>query len=76
MKINETNVIYSRTVQMRQFEPVVVSISIKAQVDPSDEPDSVIRKIRMTAREQVEMEVNRLKTERIESVDDPKEKSI
>lgn len=75
MKINETNVIYSRTVQMRQFEPVVVSVSIKAQIDPGDDPGTVIRDIRTHARDQVEKEVTRLKIERINSIDDPKEKS-
>lgn len=75
MKINEVNIIYSRTVQMRQFEPAQISISIKAQVDPGDTPANVLKTIKRTAREEVENERQRLLNERQEAYDNDKEKA-
>ena len=75
MKVNEVNVIHSRTVQMRMYEPAVISVSIKAQVDPTDDPAGVIATIRRIAREEVEIERVRLLNERMASVEEEKEKA-
>ena len=76
MKINKANIIYSRTVQMRQFEPVTVSISMEAQIDPTDKVETVLATTKKLARAHVEQEVERLKVERKESYDNEMEKSI
>jgi hypothetical protein len=75
MKVNEVNIIYSRTVQMRQFEPATVSVSIKAQVDPGEPAINVIKTIKRLAKEQVETERDALLNERQESYENDKEKS-
>lgn len=75
MKVNEVNVIYSRTVQMRQFEPASVSVSIKAQVDPGESAETVIKSIKRIAKEQVENERQLLLNERQDAYESDKEKA-
>lgn len=75
MKVSEITIIYKRTVQMRQFEPAEVSVMIRAQVDPGESPSMVIKQTKRMAREEVEAERDRLLIERIESVENEKEKS-
>lgn len=75
MKVNEVSIFYKRSIQMRQFAPAEVSVSIKAQVDAGEKPEQVIKKIKEVARSQVDKEFEVLKRERLESLDDPLEKS-
>ena len=75
MKINKINVIYKRSIQMRQFEPADISINVEAQVDPGDKVDEVIRSARKTAKEHVEAEYERLKKLRYETMQDEMEKA-
>lgn len=75
MKVSEITVIYKRTIQMRNFEPAEVSVMIRAQVDPEENPAVVIGRTRSVARQEVEKERNRLLEERIQSVENDKEKS-
>lgn len=69
MKVNKVNVIYSRTVQMRQFEPATFSMSIEAQVDVTDREETVFANVKKMARDQVEEEINSLKKERKANID-------
>lgn len=76
MKVSEVTVMYKRTVQMRQFEPAEVSVMIRAQVDPGEKPEMVVKQAKRIARIEVENERTQLLVERLESRDDEKEKSI
>lgn len=78
MKVNKVNVIYSQTMQWRQFEPIVISQSVEAQVDDGEDLKKVLRRTLLLAREQVDDEIKRLKIARKASADDADslEKSI
>lgn len=73
MKYTEVTVTFKRTVQMRQFEPAEISVTVRAQVDPGENPSRVIHDARKTARNEVEAERSRLLDERLEAHE--KEKS-
>lgn len=75
MKVNEVSVIYKRTVQMRQFEPAEMSVSIRAQVDPGEKAETVIKTIKRIAKAEVEQEREILLNERQESFQNDKELS-
>lgn len=67
MKINKINVYYSTTIQMRQFEPVVISTSAEVQIDPADDPKKVFKVVYKQLHDEVEEEARKKKTQRKES---------
>lgn len=75
MKINKFTYSYTRSVQMRQFEPVQVFMSVETQLDPGEKFVAVAAKVKHMVKEEVELEIKKLKRERIESLDDEMEKS-
>lgn len=66
----------SRTVQMRQFEPATISMTVEAQIDVNDKADVVIAQTKEIVREEVEDEARKLKKQRRASLDDELEKTI
>lgn len=64
MKVTQVSVIYKKTVQMRQFEPVEVSQSAQAQVDEGEDPRQVFIKLMKIVKEQVDDEIQAKKIER------------
>lgn len=77
MKFTEVVIKYSRTLQMRQFEPLTIDVTAKAQVDPGDDAKKVIARVQKTVREQLDDEVADLMRKRKESFmdDDSMEKT-
>lgn len=67
MKINKIVVSYSRTIQMRQYEPVSLTGTVEAQIDPGDKVEQEFIRVRNIARKQIDDEIKRLKVERKES---------
>lgn len=76
MKVNKINVYYSATVQMRQFEPVVISASAEAQIDPGDTIGKVFKTVYQQIEDEVEDMIKIKKIRRKASADDDLEKSI
>ncbi len=76
MKINKITVYYSATVQMRQFEPVVISASAEAQVDPGETIAQVFGKVYNAAKKEVDDQINVKKVERKNNFDSELEKNI
>lgn len=70
MKINKINIIYKRSLQMRQYEPAEVSIALEAQVDPTDKVEVVIDMTKKIARAAVEAEIELLKKKRLLEFED------
>lgn len=66
----------SRTVQMRSFEPATMNMSVEVQVDPTDNVDAVITQVKRKVKTELDLEANILKKERMDSQDDPMEKSL
>lgn len=75
MKITKAVVSISKTVQMRQFEPATVFVSMEAQIDPTDKAETVVANLKKRVRMQVDEEEAALKKERKENYDDEMEKS-
>ena len=67
MKINKITVYYSATVQMRQFEPVVISASAETQVDPGETFEIVFNKTYKKIQGEVDNQINKKKIVRKES---------
>lgn len=76
MKINKVVYSYSRTVQMRQFEPAVVFMSLEAQVDPTDKEETVIANLKKKVKTQVDADTKQLMEDRKANYDDELEKSV
>ena len=70
MKVNKVSFSYKATVQMRQFEPVIVYGAVESQVDPSDDPGDVIDFTRHLAENSIKEAVTELKKQRKRSHDD------
>lgn len=64
MKVTQVSVVYKKTVQMRQFEPVEISQSAQAQLDEGDDPRQVFIKLMKIVKEQVDDEISAKKIER------------
>ena len=67
MKINEIVINHSATIQMRQFEPYQISVTMKAQIDEGDDPRRVVAKVRDMVKKEIDEQANKKKIERRES---------
>lgn len=70
MRITRVSVTYSQTVQMRQFEPFVMSQYAEAQVDEGDDPKKVLRSLKALVKEQVDDTVKEKKIERKKTLEE------
>lgn len=76
MKVNKVTVYYSQTVQMRQFEPVAVSLSMEAEVDPGEDQKNVARRLLAQVKSVTDDEVTILKLKRKKSFLEPDDDSL
>lgn len=68
MKITEFSVNYTQTMQYRQFEPISISITARAEVNVGENPDKTLHDIFKKIQAKVEEEIVAKKKQRRDSL--------